>query len=704
MKYIIIALTALMALGLTAQTNHKVIVDDDFSGANPNGWFTGKDKFMDAKIANGVYKMKNIRSAQNTAAWTFINPEMKEDDNYIIEFDVKHIGGVDNWGYGLIFNRTSDEDEHLKFVISGNQYRNLNGKWSGKTQEIRKWKQQTKQIKPKGQWNKVKVVRTKNVLDCYVNGELIVSYGKYKHFGPYIGFTIDQKNIEIEIDNFKVTTFDYETNFVEGAFVELTKQVLPFNTDQNEKYVYVTADGNTMYVTRQSNSGNNKKSNIYKTTLENGEWQAFQKLPFPINNNGHNSVISTSSDQNTLYLMNTYNSDGSSKSSGISVSNKGVNGWEVPKTVEVKNLVNKNKFVSYFFTNDNKILLVAVQPNEEEHDEQSLYVCFRNENGTYTEPLDLGPTINTKAMEFNPFLAPDNKTLFFFSTGHPGLGSADAWVSKRLDDTWQNWSEPQNLGPAINSENFEIAISLDAKGDYAYLSSYDPPLPGAKGEGDILKIELPIGAKPNPSILVYGKVLNKKTNEPIRAKINYFDLTTGKEYGTAISDAETGEYKIVLPQGVNYGFKSEAQGYVSISENLDASNLDKYTEIEKDLYLVPIEIGQTIRLNNLFFDTGEYELKQSSNSELKNLLKLLTSNPNMKIEITGHTDNVGSNANNMKLSKNRAEAVYNWLIENNVSTNKIKAVGKGENDPIADNRTEEGKQQNRRVEFTILEK
>ncbi|MER3330037.1 MAG: OmpA family protein, partial [Candidatus Kapaibacterium sp.] len=143
------------------------------------------------------------------------------------------------------------------------------------------------------------------------------------------------------------------------------------------------------------------------------------------------------------------------------------------------------------------------------------------------------------------------------------------------------------------------------------------------------------------------KVLNKKTNDPIAAKINYFDLTSGQEYGTAMSDINTGEYSIVLPRGINFGFKSEAAGYVSISENLDLTNLDRYEKIEKNLYLVPIEIGQTIRLNNLFFDTGEYALKESSNSELKNLLKLLQLNPNMKIKIVGYTDNVGSEASNL---------------------------------------------------------
>ena len=374
------------------------------------------------------------------------------------------------------------------------------------------------------------------------------------------------------------------------------------------------------------------------------------------------------------------------------------------KDNKIDNLVNKNRFVSYFFSSDNKILITAVQTNKEDYDEQALFVSFIKEDGSYTEPKNLGPTVNTMGMDFNPFLAPDSRTLYFGSTGHPGYGSADIWVTRRLDDTWQNWTEPENLGPYINSDGFELNLTLDAKGDFAYLASYDSSLPGYKGQGDVMKIELPEVAKPEPVVLVFGKVLNKNTNEPIAAKINYFDLTTGQEYGTAISDINTGEYNIVLPRGINYGFKSEAEGYVSISENLDLTNLDTYAEIEKNLYLVPIEVGQTIRLNNLFFDTGEYALKESSNSELKNLQKLLEINPKMKIRIVGYTDNVGSNANNLTLSKNRANAVYEWLINKDVVKSKLSSIGMGEKDPVATNDTEEGRQLNRRVEFTIIEK
>lgn len=684
---------------LFSQTNHKVIIDEKFDNPESTDWDQKNSIYQNLKIANGVYTLEGVND--KNIGWAFKDLGLNLNNNYIIEFDIRQIAGPDNMGYGLIFGMNTSKNEYYKFSISGNQFSKLNGYWNNKFNDLRDWKKKESVIKKMNEWNRIKVVRTRNLLEFYVNDVQVAAYGKFVDNGRNMAIFVDKKGMKVEIDNFKLTTFDYTVKDVEGANKKITKEYLSFNTPENEKFCYVTADGNTMFVTRQIGD---EKSNIWISKYDGKNWGNLTKLPFPINNSGHNGIISASSDQNTLYLMNTYKPDGQSDKSGISVTTKTKDGWEVPKTITVDNLVNKNRFASYFFSSDNKILLLGVQPNVEDYDEQALFVSFIKEDGTYTEPKNLGPQINTLAMDFNPFLAPDSKTLYFSTTGRAGYGSADIWVSHRLDDTWQNWSEPENLGPNINSDGFELNLTLDAKGDFAYLGSYDKSLAGYKGEGDIMKIQLPEGAKPEPVVLVFGKVLNKSTNEPIAAKINYFDLTTGQEYGTAISDINTGEYSIVLPRGINYGFKSEAAGYVSISENLDLTKLDKYEEIEKNLYLVPIQIGQTIRLNNLFFDTGEYALKESSNSELKNLLKLLSLNPKMKIKIVGYTDNVGSAASNQTLSKNRANAVYEWLVANKANKANLSSVGMGMKDPVATNDTEEGRQQNRRVEFTIIEK
>ena len=205
--------------------------------------------------------------------------------------------------------------------------------------------------------------------------------------------------------------------------------------------------------------------------------------------------------------------------------------------------------------------------------------------------------------------------------------------------------------------------------------------------------------------MVSGKVLDKKTNKPLGAVIHYEKLSTGESMGIANSNPTTGEYKIALPENEKYGFRAEAKNYVPISENLDLTNIDiKKDEISRNLLLVPLEKGQTITMNNLFFDFAEHTLLPESFPELDRLVALLKENSNMKITLTGHTDNVGTQQANMDLSNKRVGAVVDYLVEKGISKARITARGKGAQEPIESNNTAEGRAKNRRVECTITER
>ena len=160
----------------------------------------------------------------------------------------------------------------------------------------------------------------------------------------------------------------------------------------------------------------------------------------------------------------------------------------------------------------------------------------------------------------------------------------------------------------------------------------------------------------------------------------------------------------MLPQGNTYGFRAEAQGLVSVKDNLDATNLKEYTEIQRDLYLVPVEVGQVVRINNIFFDFGKSTLKPESFSELNRVVDFLNSNPTVNIELSGHTDNIGSVVVNLKLSDDRAKSVVEYLTSKGITASRLTAKGYGETKPVATNDTEEGRAMNRRVEFEILKK
>jgi outer membrane protein OmpA-like peptidoglycan-associated protein len=271
------------------------------------------------------------------------------------------------------------------------------------------------------------------------------------------------------------------------------------------------------------------------------------------------------------------------------------------------------------------------------------------------------------------------------------------YVCRRLDDSWTHWSEPQNLGPDINTPDWDAYYTVPASGDYGYFVSGK----GSYGGEDIFRVKLPDALKPSPVVLVSGKVLDKKTGKPLAAQIRYELLPGGKEVGVARSNPITGEYKITLPAGSNYGFRADAKGYIAVSENLDLTKQKKYIEIHKDLELAPIEAGQTIRLNNIFFEFSKSDLKSESFAELDRLVSMMQTSSAMEVQVSGHTDNVGSDAQNKLLSEARARAVKEYFVKKGIETKRLKTIGYGRTKPVATNDTEEGRQQNRRVEFTI---
>ena len=215
-------------------------------------------------------------------------------------------------------------------------------------------------------------------------------------------------------------------------------------------------------------------------------------------------------------------------------------------------------------------------------------------------------------------------------------------------------------------------------------------------------MKLPGIFRPEPVVIVSGKVINTKTNKPIGAAVNYSDILTNDSPGQALASPTDGRYKIALPAGKNYSFLAEKEGFYAIAENIDLTKLKGYEEVSRDLYLTPLEAGQTIRLNNIFFDFNKADLKKESHQELDRVIKLLQSHKNLVIEVSGHTDNVGDDGYNLKLSQQRAEAVKNYLIQKGIETSRLSSKGHGETKPLVGNTTDQERSINRRVEFTIV--
>ena len=493
-----------------------------------------------------------------------------------------------------------------------------------------------------------------------------------------------------------------EMNVVKGSAVKSEREDLgdAINSPTDELAAVISYDNKTLYFTRQDHPQNippiDYQDAWFSTLGSDGKFSPAKGVPAPINNAQNNSVAGITPDGQTLLVLNVYKPDGTMET-GVSLARKEGENWGIPQKVEIMNFYNKNRYGEYNLSASGKTMLMTIQ-RDDGFGSKDIHVSFRQDDGTWSEPKNLGATLNTAESETSPFLAADERTLYYSTNGLPGYGRNDVFVTQRLDDTWEKWSEPQNLGPDLNTPQWDAYYTFTADGTYVYFVSG-----GRNGSSDIFRKKLPESARPNPVVIIKGKVLDAKTKQPLEASISYQNLVTSKNLGIANSNSADGQYSIVLQSGNNYEFLADAPTYYPISDNIDLSNLHEFKEITRDLYLAPIEKGLAIRLNNLFFDFNKSELKKESFSELNRLVDLLKKNPSMKIEIAGHTDNVGTDAYNNPLSVKRAQAVLAHLTGKGISAGRLTAKGYGKTKPLQAGDTEEIRKLNRRVEFTITE-
>jgi OmpA-OmpF porin, OOP family len=494
-----------------------------------------------------------------------------------------------------------------------------------------------------------------------------------------------------------------------GILIEsLDKNV---NSEYKELNPLLSPDGKTLYFSRSNHPENvggvNDKEDIWYSELDStGHWQLAKNMGPQFNNKGPNFVntirsITPDGKAAIMVLGNRYDNQ-NKMSAGVSITSNVSGTWSKPKALNIKNDYNLAEKANYFLADSRKTMLMSVQ-RADSHGDRDLYVIFMNADSTWSEPLNLGDVVNTAAEESGPFLASDDKTLYFSSKGFSGYGGNDIYVSRRLDDSWKNWSEPENLGPEINSPLEDLFFNIPAASDFAYYSRGV-----TETNTDIFRVKLPIIKSPEPIITVRGKVIDKTTGKPVGAKIIYEQLPSGRELGIAQSNPQTGEYEIRLPAGQLYGIRTEAEGKISESQNIDLRGITADKVIDnKNFDLSPLIVTAAkpeavIVLNNVFFDFDKATLKPESFPELNRVAGFLSNQARVQIQIAGHTDAVGSEQYNLDLSKRRANSVVQYLYDKGIPKEKINAVFFGESKPIDTNATKEGRQKNRRVEFKIL--
>lgn len=496
------------------------------------------------------------------------------------------------------------------------------------------------------------------------------------------------------------------------------------NSAADEQIPILSANGKTIFFTRghhpQNTGGKADKGDVWVSHFtDSAGWAEPAKLPAPINNQFYNGVFNLTG--NKLLLYSIYR-NGQAPIPGISGSNSisWPRQWNMPQSTGIKYFQNKSANNGNSISRDGKILILSLE-SFKSLGAEDLYVSFWNaSDNIWAEPKNLGEQINTRLQELTPYLAPDNKTLFFSTNGRGGIGSRDVFVSQRLDDTWTNWTEPRNMGETVNTVGAEMGYRYYPELEFAvYTSTKD-----SDGYGDIHIIpvtaedinqlineeifipmdiadiepeptNLPVAEGEN-TVIIKGKISDHTTRESVFARIKILG-----EEGFELEHYNDTTFSFALLSKRNYTLQIEADDYFSKQIEL-LIKTDEAKEFVRNVEIERIVTGARIELKNVLFLRGEAEFLESSYDELNLVADMMFNNPTMIIELAGHTDGIGNIHLNKRLSQERVDAVINYLAEKGIDNSRLSGVGYGGTVPIASNATESTRKLNRRVEFIVI--
>jgi outer membrane protein OmpA-like peptidoglycan-associated protein/tetratricopeptide (TPR) repeat protein len=464
---------------------------------------------------------------------------------------------------------------------------------------------------------------------------------------------------------------------------------------------------------------------IYHSSFVNGSWTLSERLDKKIlkkKNKTNIAVIGLSPEKDKLYLYRGKENDGDIYASELK---KGK--WSKPKAIKKFNS-KKNRETSMCISSDGSTLYFISSREKDTYGGTDIYFSKKNQKDKWSKPVNIGNTVNTFWDEVGVSLSANDSILYFSSQGHNSMGGYDVFKT-RLEKV-NLWSKPENLGYPINTPDDDVfytelpdgksayyatnresgiggldiykIIYLGAQKDM-YIDYLYEPIVGVLPPSDNIYFEKPQMLTVDSRLLMRGFITDSETNEPVKAKLELVDQQQNITVGVTISDS-TGNYKIYLPEPKSYGIDIAAKGYLMHIDVLDLSKESSDQVIIRNFALDKVEVGAKVVLQNIYFETGKATLKEESFFSLDKVVKLLINNETLRIEIDGHTDNVGSDKANQKLSEERAASVVNYLISQGIYADRLTYKGYGESTPIAPNTTDEGKAQNRRVEFKILSK
>jgi len=474
------------------------------------------------------------------------------------------------------------------------------------------------------------------------------------------------------------------------------------NTKYDEYINIITTDEELLYFTRKIPRSEKSpelkgfEEDFYVSKRADSlNWRNALSLGPPINTSGNEGALNISPDGQMLFFAGCERPDGYG-SCDIYWSKRMGEAWTEPENLGT--VVNSPSWDSQpCFSSDGKTLYFASKrPGGK--GSSDIWKTELLPDRSWSEPVNLGDSVNSQYEEMAPFIHGDGRTLYFSSKGHPGMGGYDLFYSRLKPDG--SWTRAENLGFPINTNSDEMIVVINAKGDLAFISSDKF---GGMGRQDIYKFPLYKEAQPIPSTYFKGIVFDNETKKRLSARFELTNLGDGRLVASSASDPVSGEFLLVLPSDMDYALNVSKDGYLFYSDNFSIKGLHGIDKpFIKNIGLKPVKIGEVVVLRNIFFDTDKYILKPESISELEKLLSLMKTNPAIRAELSGHTDNVGSPAHNIELSGNRAKAVYDYLIGKGIAPERLSYKGYGLTRPIDTNDTEEGRANNRRTEFRVV--
>ncbi|WP_224998415.1 OmpA family protein [Cesiribacter sp. SM1] len=476
--------------------------------------------------------------------------------------------------------------------------------------------------------------------------------------------------------------------------ISLSRQV---NTQYHDSAPVVSPDGKTLYFTVDDHPENTRGKGTqdiwYSEVDAEGFWSQAKHMPAPLNTNKFNQVLSVSPDGNTLLVRGGAGKD----ALGFSLCRRVDGKWQKPEPLKIDGFEKmcKGRFNGAFLALDASALMLYF--SETEGGKYSdLYISFPN-GKNWTKPVAIAG-LNTRQDEFGPFIAPDNKTMYFASNRHGGFGNADIYKTTRLDNSWQKWSKPENIGAPINTGGFDAYYSVGNSDTLVFTTRAYMSADG--GHLDIHTLRRVREKK--VKITLAGRVVDLKTGEAIEGA-NVRILQGPETVGVSTTEGADHEFTSQLPGPGEFNLAVSAEGYLAGSDSfmVEPSKVDM--SVYRTIYMKKLEVGLSVRLNNIFFDFDKTTLRPESYPELDKVVELMEQNPGLFIEIGGHTDDKGSDEYNEKLSQGRAEAVRDYITGQFIESARVTARGYGESKPEVANDTDDNRQINRRVEFTILQ-